>query len=104
MTRHANRCANDPEYRNKERARHIKKQGWTLERYNEKFLEQKGLCAICGNPASTCRFGLLDADHEHTDPPTPRGLLCNMCNRGVGIFKDDPVLLEKAAEYIRSYK
>jgi hypothetical protein len=104
MTRHEYRCAKDPEYKNRQRARRIKKQGWTLKSYDAKFEEQKGLCAICGNSADTCRFGLLDTDHEHVDPPKPRGLICNMCNRGVGMFKDNPELMEKAAQYIRSYK
>ena len=45
----------------------------------------------------------MDADHEHTIPPKPRGLLCGLCNKGLGQFKDDPILLENAAIYLRKW-
>lgn len=75
--------------------------GWTQELYDAKFKEQKGTCAVCGVKVLGKN---LDADHEHVEPPIPRGLLCNNCNRGIGHLKDSPALLRKAADYIESYQ
>jgi hypothetical protein len=73
--------------------------GWTLEMYNEKFAEQNGRCAICKQAVEA----VLDADHEHVEPPKPRGLLCHLCNIGIGAFKDDPAHLIEAINYLRKF-
>lgn len=51
-------------------------------------------CVICGDE------GPLVVDHCH-ETGQIRGMLCNHCNRGLGQFRDDPILLEFAAEYLR---
>ena len=51
-------------------------------------------CVICGSKEP------LVVDHDHKTGKV-RGMLCNHCNRGLGHFRDDPLLLEFAAEYIR---
>ena len=38
-------------------------------------------------------------DHDHTTEKL-RGIICNDCNIGLGKFKDNPVLLAKATEYL----
>lgn len=78
-----------------------KKTGWTEDLYNQRLIEQNSLCAICGNPQEGKE---LAADHRHSDPPKPRGLLCELCNRALGLFKDRPDILRKAAEYIEKYE
>jgi hypothetical protein len=50
-------------------------------------------CVICGSQEK------LVVDHDHKTGEI-RGLLCNHCNRGLGHFKDDPMLLEFAAQYL----
>ena len=50
-------------------------------------------CVICGSVEK------LVVDHDHKTGKI-RGMLCNHCNRGLGHFRDDPMLLEFAAQYL----
>ena len=50
-------------------------------------------CVICGSNEK------LVVDHDHQTGKI-RGMLCNHCNRGLGHFRDDPMLLEFAAQYL----
>jgi hypothetical protein len=50
-------------------------------------------CVICGSVEK------LVVDHDHKTGEI-RGMLCNHCNRGLGHFRDDPMLLEFAAQYL----
>jgi hypothetical protein len=66
--------------------------------YASKF----GNCEICGKPAKDSAKGRLHKDHAHTDPPVPRGCLCDCCNHGLGKFQDSPELLAAAIRYLRT--
>ncbi len=50
-------------------------------------------CVICGDATK------LVVDHDHVTGKV-RGMLCNHCNRGLGHFRDSPMLLEFAAQYL----
>jgi len=68
----------------------------TEAEYATTLEHQGGVCAICGDKPKS---GRLHVDHIHgTD--RVRGLLCSLCNPALGLFKDDPVRLAKAIEYL----
>lgn len=68
----------------------------TEDDYRRMFEAQGGVCAICREKPKT---GRLAVDHIHgTD--RVRGLLCNLCNPALGLFKDDPNRLRAAIEYL----
>lgn len=58
--------------------------------------QQMGRCAICSTPFDEDR---PHVDHDHESGKV-RGLLCSLCNPGLGFFKDDPELLEAAVRYL----
>ena len=70
----------------------------SLEAYMVLFEKQEGLCAICRKPQAG-RTKNLCVDHDH-ETGEVRGLLCNNCNRGLGLFGDDPQVLANAADYL----
>lgn len=84
------------------------KYGITSERVAEMLKEQDGKCAICGNvehwrhPLSG-RGQPLSVDHNH-ETGDVRGLLCNSCNRGLGLFGDSPERLRAAAAYLERHR
>ena len=70
--------------------------------YDATFAAQGGVCAICHKPENKTIKGVvlrLAVDHCH-DTHKVRGLLCQACNRGIGCFSHDPVVLRSAIEYL----
>lgn len=57
---------------------------------------QSAACAICSNPFNGERYHI---DHDHCTGKV-RGLLCASCNTGIGLFKDSPDILTRAARYL----
>lgn len=89
------------------RKRNLKhKYGISLEKYEEMLTEQEGKCAICkateNNTTGNRKDWNFAVDHDH-ETGKIRGLLCNSCNRGIGLLKDNPELLRKAAEYVETH-
>ena len=76
--------------------------GISLEQYNQMFVNQNGLCAICFNREVKSNTIKLSVDHNHQTNKI-RGLLCNNCNKGLGDFKDSKDLLFKAIKYLKKY-
>jgi hypothetical protein len=73
--------------------------GVTPENYLELHKTQNGKCALCDQEPATKRG--LHLDHCHATGKI-RGLLCHSCNTGLGSFRDNPELLNKAIQYLRS--
>jgi hypothetical protein len=48
------------------------------------------------------RGDCFKVDHDHVTGAV-RALLCHGCNIGIGLFRDDPGLLEDAASYLRAH-
>jgi hypothetical protein len=75
----------------------------TPEDYNKLLKEQGGACAICGKLEEDNivhgKFSSLSVDHNH-DTGEVRGLLCNQCNRGIGMLGDTPEAIGKALAYL----
>lgn len=81
----------------------FKKYGVTRARYEAAMLAG---CELCGRTDKT-----LHIDHDHACCPgrggsgvtcgkCVRGFLCGPCNRGLGLFFDNPDALRRAAEYL----
>lgn len=76
----------------------VRKYGISIEYYNSLREIQRFRCKICKIPES--KFGeALVVDHDHSTGEV-RGLLCKRCNLGLGLFKDSPKRLIRAASYI----
>lgn len=71
----------------------------TVEDYEQMAADQGGVCAIC-RKAPTKRA--LAVDHDHITGKV-RGLLCSPCNMGLGSFRDEPVLLATAMQYLQTH-
>lgn len=77
--------------------------GMSLDDYDAMLVGQKGQCAICGTTNPHNRWKVFAVDHCH-ETGKVRGLLCNKCNRGMGLLDDDADRLIKAAEYLNKHK
>jgi hypothetical protein len=89
---------------NPEKVKRIKRGVKLKEKYNLSIIEyeellnkQGGSCAIC-NSLPIRRN--LDIDHDHITGKI-RGILCESCNKAIGMFKDDIELLNKAINYLK---
>lgn len=79
----------------------IEKYGIDEAYFNNMLVQQGGMCAICSVKMVVSGRGSdgLTIDHDHA-AGTVRGLLCNNCNRGIGMFKDSKELLINASKYL----
>ena len=77
-----------------------KKYGLVLAEYQRLLSAQSGTCAICGDKFSP---KVPHVDHDHKTGLV-RGILCATCNWGLGSFKDNVDLMEKAITYLRRFQ
>lgn len=76
--------------------------GITEEDLKQLHEDQLGKCAICYTPIELSERTKRSAcvDHCHITGKV-RGLLCNHCNRGLGMFRDNIENLRFAIEYLQ---
>ena len=77
----------------------IRSYGITPTYYNKLVILQDGRCAICKCIPNRD----LDIDHCHESGEI-RGLLCSNCNKTLGMFKNDPELLQNAIDYLIAFQ
>jgi hypothetical protein len=58
---------------------------------------QDDRCAICGETSPQ------HLDHDHSTGMT-RQFLCQRCNQGLGLMRDDPAVLRAAADYVEMHR
>jgi len=103
---HRNWVAKNPdrvqEYRNKDSwtlAKRCARRGITPEQLVDRYERQEECCAICKDGIELVGSAI---DHNH-DTGEFRGVLCKQCNRALGMFKDNPVILRNAVEYLDAF-
>lgn len=91
-----------------QRKRNLKhKYGLTIEDYDNILKSQGNSCAICfkkdsevtGDRFSKIKFAV---DHDHATGKV-RGILCNQCNRALGMFLDSKEVLLSAMNYLETH-
>lgn len=75
----------------------LKTYGVTKDQFVVMLARQEFCCAICND--SLINQPRVSVDHSHVTDKV-RGILCNGCNRGIGLLKDNPAVLTRAAQYI----
>lgn len=84
----------------RKRAQTLRQYGITEDQYQELHTRQNGVCAIClTNTITDSRNGRLSIDHDHLTGRV-RGLLCGLCNKAVGLLRDDPELARRVIVYL----
>jgi len=83
----------------------LRRHNVTMDEYLHQLDAQNGTCAICGSETvgamgvSTRR---LCIDHDHGDEHF-RALLCDLCNRLLGIVSDSTEWLQAAILYLQTH-
>ena len=77
-----------------------KSYGLTIQQYEYLLREQDNKCAICHLPAAEEKLKRLAVDHNHKTKKV-RGLLCQKCNRAIGLLCENPIILIRAIQYLQ---
>jgi hypothetical protein len=74
--------------------------GVSQDDYLRMFTKQQGRCGICRRRLYSTRYKAFAVDHDHKTGRI-RGLLCGNCNTGLGMFREDPIALQRAIEWTK---
>lgn len=85
--------------------------GITLDQFVALFESQNGKCGVCDRGlemsvsylAGENRDRIACLDHDHATGRV-RGILCNSCNRAIGMLKEDIDILLRAASYLKEHR
>jgi len=80
--------------------------GITQKDYDKMFARQNGKCAICKQPETIKRKGILirlAVDHDHKTGKV-RELVCGKCNKALGFLDEDENRCRLMIAYIRKHK
>lgn len=87
-----------------------KRHGLSQVRYDQMLIDQDYSCKICGKHTDE-NGRALSVDHDHTCCPDSRscgkcirGLLCQTCNVGIGMFADRLDIMYNAISYLKDYE
>ena len=72
--------------------------GLSYDQYQNILKSQDNKCAICGLDQKNCAR-TFNVDHKHEEGKV-RGILCNNCNTGIGLFKENEMIMHKAINYL----
>lgn len=68
----------------------------------EIITSQGGECAICRIDLANLKETAIHVDHDR-ETGKIRGVLCMGCNVGIGVFKDNPWVVLRAADYLNGH-
>lgn len=79
----------------------VRKYGINYEQRNKMVQDQNGKCAICECELTWDhrKTTSVNVDHCH-ETGTVHGILCGMCNKGMGCLQEDPAVLGSAVNYL----
>lgn len=80
--------------------------GLTPDEYEALYRAQGGVCFVCRRATGATKRLAVDHDHGCCPGPTScgecvRGLLCLICNRTMGHYRDSAETAQRAADYLR---
>lgn len=78
----------------------LRSYGITSQEFDQMSELQDHKCMICQKTLPNRADKHVDHDHKTN---RTRALLCGTCNRGLGMFQDNPELLTIAAAYLRGF-
>ena len=82
----------------------LRKYRLTLDLFNQILDEQEHRCKVCNytfTPVGVNKNRGGNVDHNHATN-TFRGILCHLCNRALGLWRDKPESIKRAIRYLQT--
>lgn len=83
-----------------ERARRFRTYGITEAEYDAMLDRQGHKCAICSTDDPGAKGWAIDHCHESN---LVRGVLCGRCNSAIGLLRENPAVIRRAASYVERH-